>query len=60
MMIELSSVSIGMYWGDPIDCIVEVKWFFDNHMIIDMIMMMMMMMIINMIMIMMTRECPTG
>ena len=56
MMIELSSVSIGMYWGDPIDCIVEVKWFFENHMIIDMIMIMM---IIDMIIMMMTRECPT-
>ena len=55
MMIELSSVSIGMYWGDPIDCIVEVKWFFENHMIIDMIMMMIMMMIV----MMMTRECLT-
>ena len=55
MMIELSSVSIGMYWGDPIDCIVEVKWFFENHMIIDMIMMM----IIDMIVMMMTRECLT-
>ena len=55
MMIELSSVSIGMYWGDPIDCIVEVKWFFENHMILVMIMMM----IINMIMMMMTRECLT-